>query len=51
MIQQMREIIMLVLDVEELYFKGFSDQSQLVSILVVRAMVAVRWLEVKAGAS
>ena len=38
-------------DVEELYSTGLTDQNQPVSIVVVSAMLAVRWLETNAGAS
>ena len=36
-------------NVEELYSTGLSDQNQQVSIVVVSAMLAVRWLEANAG--
>ena len=38
-------------DVEELYSTGLPDQNQQVSIVVVRAMLAVRWLEANADTS
>ena len=38
-------------DVEELYSTGLPDQNQQVSIVVVSAMLAVRWLEASAGTS
>ena len=38
-------------DVEELYSTGLPDQNQQVSIVVVSAMLAVRWLEANAGTS
>ena len=40
--------LMLVWDVEELYSTGLPDQNQQVSIVVVSAMLAVRWLEANA---
>ena len=43
--------LMLVWDVEELYFTGLPDQNQQVSIVVVSAMLAVRWLEANADTS
>ena len=42
---------MLVWDVEELYSTALPDQNQQVSIVVVSAMLAVRWLEANAGTS
>ena len=36
---------------EELYSTGLPDQNQQVSIVVVSAMLAVRWLEANAGTS
>ena len=42
---------MLVWDVEELYSTGLPDQNQQVSIVVVSAMLAVRWLEANADTS
>ena len=36
--------LVLVWDVEELYSTGLPDQNQRVSIVVVSAMLAVRWL-------
>ena len=42
---------MLVWDVEELYSTGLPDQNQQVSIVVVGAMLAVRWLEANADTS
>ena len=36
---------------EELFSTGLPDQNQPVSIVVVSAMLAVRWLEAKAGTS
>ena len=42
---------MLVWDLEELYSTGLPDQNQQVSIVVVSAMLAVRWLEANAGTS
>ena len=41
----------LVWDVEELYSTGLPDQNQQVSIVVVTAMLPVRWLEANAGTS
>ena len=41
----------LVWDVEELYSTGLPDQNQQVSIVVVSAMLAVRWLEANADTS
>ena len=43
--------LVLVWDLEELYSTGLPDQNQLVSIMVVSAMLAVRWLETNAGTS
>ena len=43
--------LMLVWDVEELYSTGLPDQNQQVSIVVVSAMLAVRWLEANADTS
>ena len=43
--------LVLVWDVEELYSTGLPDQNQRVSIMVVSAMLAVRWLEANAGTS
>ena len=43
--------LMLVWDVEELYSTGLPDQNQQVSIVVVSAMLAVRWLEADADTS
>ena len=43
--------LVLVWDVEELYSTGLPDQNQQVSIVVVNAMLAVRWLEANAGTS
>ena len=43
--------LMLVWDVEELYCTGLPDQNQQVSIVVVSAMLAVRWLEANADTS
>ena len=43
--------LMLVWDVEELYSTGLPDQNQHVSIVVVSAMLAVRWLEANADRS
>ena len=43
--------LVLVWDVEELYSTGLPDQNQRVSIVVVSAMLAVRWLEANAGTS
>ena len=43
--------LVLVWDVEELYSTGLPDQNQQVSIVVVSAMLAVRWLEANAGTS
>ena len=40
---------MLVWDAGELICMGLSDQGENVSILVVRAMLAVKWLEANAG--
>ena len=41
--------LVLVWDVEELYSTGLPDQNQPVSIVVVTAMLAVRWSEANAG--
>ena len=46
-----RGSLMLVWDVEELYSTGLPDQNQQVSIVVVSAMLAVRWLEANADTS
>ena len=46
-----RGILVLVWDVKELYSTGLPDQNQQVSIVVVSAMLAVRWLEANKGAS
>ena len=43
--------LVLMWDVEELYSTGLPDQNQQVSIVVVSAMLAVRWLEANAGTS
>ena len=43
--------LMLVWDVEELYSTELPDQNQQVSIVVVSAMLAVRWLEANADTS
>ena len=43
--------LVLVWDVEELYSTELPDQNQRVSIVVVSAMLAVRWLEANAGTS
>ena len=43
--------LVLVWDVEELYSTWLPDQNQQVSIVVVSAMLAVRWLETNAGTS
>ena len=43
--------LLLVWDVEELYSTGLPDQNQPGSIVVVSAMLAVRWLEINAGTS
>ena len=43
--------LVLIWDVEELYSTGLPDQNQPVSIVVVSAMLAVRWLEANAGTS
>ena len=43
--------LVLVWDVEELYSTGLPDQNQPVSIMVVSAMLAVRWLEANPGPS
>ena len=43
--------LILVWDVEELYSTGLHDQNQPVSIVVVSAMLAVRWLKANAGTS
>ena len=43
--------MILVWDMEELYSTGLPDQNQQVSIVVVIAMLAVRWLEANAGTS
>ena len=41
--------LVLVWDAEELFSMGLPDQTQKVNILVVSAMLAVRWLEANAG--
>ena len=41
--------MVLLWDVEELYSTGLPDQNQQVSIVVISAMLAVRWLEANAG--
>ena len=46
-----RGILLLVWDVEELFSMALPDQSQHVSIVVVSAMIAVRWFQVNAGTS
>ena len=43
--------LVLVWNVEELYSTGLPDQNQQVPIVVVRAMLAVRWLEANACTS
>ena len=43
--------LVLVCDVEELYSTGLPDQNRQVSIVVVSAMLVVRWLEANAGSS
>ena len=43
--------LVLVWDMEELYSTGLPDQNKPVSIVVVSAMLAVRWLEANAGTS
>ena len=43
--------LVLVWDVEELYSTGVPDQNQAVSIVVVSAMLELRWLESNAGTS
>ena len=43
--------LMLVWDVEEFYSTGLPDQNQQVSIVVVSAMLVVRWLEANADTS
>ena len=43
--------LVLVWDVEEFYSTGLPDQNQQVSIVMVSAMLAVRWLEANAGTS
>ena len=43
--------LVLVWDVEELHSTGLPDQNQPVSIVIVSAMLAVRWLEANAGTS
>ena len=43
--------LVLVCDVEELYSTGLPDQIQPLSIVVVSAMLTVRWLEANAGTS
>ena len=43
--------LVLVWDVEELYPTGLTDQNQPVSIVVVSAMLTVKWLEANAGTS
>ena len=43
--------LMLKWDMEELYSTGLPDQNQQVSIVVVSAMLAVRWLEANADTS
>ena len=49
-VPQTRKLV-LVWDVEELYSTGLPYQNQQVSIVVVNAMLAVRWLEASAGIS
>ena len=46
-----RGSLVLVWDVEELYSTRLPDQNQQGSIVVVNAMLAVRWLEANAGTS
>ena len=46
-----RVSLVLVWDVEELYSTGLPDQNQQVSIVVVSAKLAVRWLEANSGRS
>ena len=46
-----RRNLAIVWDVEEMYTTGLPDQNQQVSIVVVTAMLAVRWLETNAGMS
>ena len=43
--------LVLVWDLEEWYSTGLRDQNQQVSIVVVSAMLTVRWLEANAGTS
>ena len=43
--------LMLVWDVDDLFSMGLSDQNQQVLIVVVSAMLVVRWLEANAGTS
>ena len=45
------DLLVLVWDVEELYSTGLPDQNQQVPIVVVSAMLTVRWLEANAGTS
>ena len=52
MVSQARESgVMLIWDVEELYSTWLPDQNQPVSIMVVSAMLVVRWLEANASTS
>ena len=44
-----RANLVLVWDAEELFSMGLPDQAQNVTIMVVSAMLAVRWLEANAG--
>ena len=44
-----RANLVLVWDAEELFSIGWPDQAQNVAILLVSAMLAVRWLEANAG--
>ena len=40
---------MLVLDAGEMFSVGLPDEAQIVSILVVSAMLEVKWLDTNAG--
>ena len=44
-----RANLILVWETGKLFFMGLPDQTQNVTILVVSAMLAVRWLEANAG--
>ena len=43
--------LVLVWDAEEFYSRGLTDQNQQMSLVVVSAMLAVRWLEANPGIS